>query len=87
MKQFCEEVLRFLQSEYSDGYGFRLDLTNDLTCGEDAELVVYYGTSYRLIVSRNSMKYLFILWKEKTYIEERKQYAWQKELIDIIEGS
>lgn len=87
MKQFCKEVVNFLQSEYGDGYEFHLDLINDLTYGEDAELYISYSTVYRVIVNRNSMKYLYVLWRSKEYTKERNQYLWQKELVDLIEGS
>lgn len=87
MREFCKQLLEFLQSEYGDGYDFQCDVFNDVTCGEDAQLEINFSSSYRVIVGRNSMKYLFGLWKSNRYVEERNQYLWQKELIDIIEGS
>jgi hypothetical protein len=33
------------------------------------------------------MNYFYELYKGNKFIKERNQYLWQKELIDLIEGS
>ena len=87
MKIFCKHVLEFLKSEYSDAYNFKIEYTATL-CGEDtAELQIEVGPKYKIKVSSQYMKYLFDLFCTGDYIQEREQWHWQKELIDIIEGS
>jgi hypothetical protein len=33
------------------------------------------------------MNFIYMLYDKQGYLEDRKQYKWQKELIDMIEGS
>ena len=92
MDQFCKDVLDFLQSVYSDAYEYKIRrwvaAPNYLVPGgEKVELTIKINTMYRLIVTQENMNYLFNLYKGKEYIEERKWWLWQKELIDMIEGS
>jgi hypothetical protein len=92
MKQFCEEVLKYLKSEYDDSYEFeikcwlcappRLGVPNN----EKAELSIKMGRGYEYILTDKSMYYLFGCYRDGEYIGERNQYRWQKELIDMIEG-
>lgn len=92
MKQFCEEVLKYLRSEYDDSYQFeikcwlccppRLGVPNN----EKAELTIKMSPGYQYIITDHSMQYLFGCYQYGEYIKERNQYQWQKELIDMIEG-
>ena len=92
MRQFCEEVLKFLRSEYNDSYQFevkcwlcappRLGVLNN----EKAELTITMSPCYRLIIVNENMQYLLGCYLSGEFIEERSQYRWQKELIDMIEG-
>jgi hypothetical protein len=92
MKQFCEEVLKFLKSEYDDSYQFevkcwlcappRLGVPNN----DKAELIIRMSPCYKLIIVNENMQYLFSWYLDGEFIEERNQYRWQKELIDMIEG-
>ena len=86
MKQFCEEVLKFLRSEYSDAYKFEIEHRVSILSNV-AELTINVGYGYKVKVSKELMSSLFELYCDGEFIEERKQYRWQKELIDIIEGS
>ncbi len=92
MKQFCEEVLKFLNSEYDDSYQFeikcwsvcppRLGVLNN----EKAELSIAMSPGYNLVIVSESMYYLLGWYLNGEFIKERNQYRWQKELIDMIEG-
>ncbi len=92
MKQFCEEVLKFLRSEYDDSYQFevkcwlvcppRLGVPNN----EKAELTIKMRPGYQYVITDHSMQYLFGRYRDGEFIEERDCYLWQKELIDMIEG-
>ena len=91
MKQFCEEVLKFLRSEYNDSYQFEVKCW--LSCppglvrnNEKAELTITMSPCYKLVIVNDSMQYLFGRYRDGEFIEERNQYRWQKELVDMIEG-
>ena len=93
MNQFCADVLAFLQSEYSDAYEYKLEKHVALPpqfaqhSFPKVELSVKFGPCYILKVSNKNMQYLFSLYNSGEFIEERQQMRWQKELIDMIEGS
>ena len=93
MRQFCKEVIDFLLSEYGDGYDFHIEsciIPSSLGSEEPTkkvELWVKFNTHYSVKIVDTSMRYLYKLWINKQFIPERKQYLWQKELIDLIEGS
>lgn len=85
IKQFCVDVLKFLESEYNDSYRFTIELSEQMhSC--TAELKIKSGGFTRIIAS-SYLNYFYELYKHNEFIEERKQYRWQKELIDLIEGS
>ena len=92
MKRFCEEVVRFLESEYDDSYRFEIKHWVALPAGlinsnnEKAELTIKMSPHYHLTLVDKSMQYLFGCYRSGEFIEERNQYRWQKELIDMIEG-
>lgn len=88
MKQFCKEVLKFLQSEYNDSYRFEIEYCNARPpiC-EIVKLTIETSPQFKMIITNDSMQYLFGWYLSGEFIEERKQYRWQKELIDMIEGS
>ena len=92
MRQFCEEVLKFLESEYDDSYQFEMRVWTALPAvltqgnNQKAEITIKISPCYKLIISEDSMQYLFCCYLTSEYIAERNQYRWQKELIDMIEG-
>lgn len=87
MKQFCEDVLKFLLSEYNDSYNFAITCQTTMWDIDDVvELLVEINSHYKIIVSNGSMKDLFYWYLNDEFIHERNQYRWQKELIDMIEG-
>lgn len=93
MGSFCEKVIDFLQSEYNDGYSFKIERYMALPPEfrpfnkERIELKIDISPRYRITICDDSMRYLFKLYLEGEFLEDRKQYKWQKELLDMIEGS
>lgn len=92
MKQFCEEVLKFLRSEYNYTYQFEIKHqlnkpTNFLPTSAEVVLTITVSHGYKIVVTNDSMQYIFSWYVNGEFIKERNQYRWQKELIDMIEGS
>ena len=88
MYEFCEKALVFLKSEYSDSYDFEIDLYKELDEQEDKiELKIRVNNSYKILVTPEYMQHIFLVYNSGEFITDRNQYAWQKELIDIIEGA
>ena len=93
MGSFCEKVIDFLQSEYNDGYSFKIERYMALPPEfrpfnkERIELKIDISPRYRITICDDSMRYLFKLYLEGEFLGDRKQYRWQKELVDMIEGS
>ena len=87
MREFCKKVLEFLKSEYNDSYEFKIDFYKELGGPDIIELSVKFSSTYTIKVTSDYMHHIFILYKAGNFIEERNQYVWQKELVDIIEGS
>lgn len=89
-RQFCEDILKFLRSEYNDSYKFEIKhfvvvppyLIPD---NEKINLIITMKPGYELVIVNESIQYLFQLYLSDDFIEERNQYRWQKELIDMIE--
>lgn len=69
MEHFIEEIIKFLQSQYSEIHFADIALR------------------YRRIFTDSRIQYLYQLYKSGYYYPERGEFAWQKELIDMIEGS
>ena len=91
MKQFCEDVLNFLRSEYSDAYEFNIERrivvpARLIPNNENIELTVKMSPHYKLTIVNASMMCLFGCYRAGEFIEERGVYRWQKELVDMIEG-
>ena len=91
--KFCEDTVKFLESEYSDAYQFEVRhwvaLPGRLIHGnnEKAELTIKMSPHYKLTIVNENMQYLFGIYRDGEFIEERNCYLWQKELVDMIEGS
>lgn len=87
MNQFCLDVLEFLYSEYGDGYEFSLEKTKCLNTEDEVVLTIKVGRGYFIKADNRSMMFVYGCYRSGEYIGDRNQYRWQKELIDIIEGS
>ena len=88
VKQLAKEVLEFLDSQYDrNTFKFRFDVSYSFDGDEEIWLNVCDrdGKVIKVITS-NFLKYIFNI-RPMEYIEERKMWLWQKELIDEIEGS
>lgn len=93
MNQFCKDIIEFLESEYNDAYSFKLERYIALPPQfrpfnkERYSLIIDMSLRYRKIIVDDNIRYIYKLYQEAEYLEERKQYKWQKELVDMIEGS
>ena len=87
MNQFCLDVLEFLNSEYGDGYEFSIEKTKSLNTEDSVALTIKVGRGYFIKADNRSMMFVYGCYRSGEYIGEHNQYRWQKELIDIIEGS
>ena len=87
MNQFCLDVLEFLNAEYGDGYEFSLEKTKSLNAEDEVILTIKIGRGYFIKADNRSMMFIYGCYRSCEFIKERGQYRWQKELIDIIEGS
>jgi hypothetical protein len=88
VKQLAKEVLEFLDSQYDrNTFKFRFEVSYSFDGEEEIWLNVCDkdGKGIKVITS-NFLKYIFNI-TPMEYIEERKMWLWQKELIDEIEGS
>lgn len=86
-QQFCKDIIEFLQSEYDDGYSFKLEARKEISGFECLELKIKVGPCFTIKVGNTTMQYIFSLYCSGEYIQERKQWRWQKELINTIEGA
>ena len=90
--QFYDAVIDFLESEYGDAYDFKIERYMALPLEfqpfnkERVELRIRLSKCYYLTIVNESMQYLFKLYCEGKFLEDRGQYLWQKELTDMIEG-
>ena len=95
MEQFRKDILNFLESEYNDAYTFRFEVwagtpklvNGKLKCEEQNNLRIKITPQYERYINDDGVKYILNFYNSKEYLEDRKQYRWQKELIDMIEGS
>ncbi len=88
VKQLAKEVLEFLDSQYDrNTFKFRFDVSYSFDGDEEIWLNVYDKDGKVIkVITNNFLKYIFNI-TPMEYIEERKMWLWQKELIDEIEGS
>ena len=88
VRQLAMEVLEFLDSQYDRNtfkFGFGVSYSFD---GDEEIWLNVYDKDENVIkvITNNFLKYIFNI-RPMEYIEERKMWLWQKELIDEIEGS
>lgn len=87
MNQFCLDVLEFLNNEYDDSYEYSIERTKKLNAEDELVLTIKFCRGYFIKADNRSMMFVYGCYRSGEYIGERNQYRWQKELIDIIEGS
>lgn len=80
MESFCKNVIDFLQSEYNDDYSFKVKRYTALppkfrtANSEKVELKIDISPLYRITIVNDSMQYLFKLYLEGKFLEDRGQY-------------
>jgi hypothetical protein len=88
VKQLAEEVLEFLESQYGrNTFDFKFNASYNV----DGDVEIWLNVCAKngkviKVITNNFLKYIFNI-RPMEYIEERKMWLWQKELIDEIEGS
>ena len=88
MEQFCEDLIEFLKSQYSDTFYFDVTVCPTIDGLRDIELRIVMDTySSTKTINSKVMDNIYRLYKSGLYYPERGEFAWQKELIDMIEGS
>lgn len=87
MEQFCKDVIRFLQLSYSDAYHFEIAVSPTTSLIDDITLRIETDDNHVRVINDGATQYIYALYRLGGYSVERNQYTWQKELIDIIEGS
>ena len=88
VRQLAMEVLEFLDSQYDrNTFKFRFDVSYSFDSDEEIWLNVCDKDGNVIkVITNNFLKHIFNI-RPMEYIEERKMWLWQKELIDEIEGS
>ena len=86
--QVAKEILSFLDSQYGRAiFEFKFNVEYNVddevkiwlnVCDKDGKVVK--------VITNDFLRYIFNI-EPMEYIEERKMWLWQKELIDEIEGS
>ena len=90
--QFLEDVKAFLYSQYPEGYEFEtkryIALPLQFSPFNKARMELVINTKpYKKTIVNENMQHIYELYKLGYYYPERGELAWQKELIDMIEGS
>ena len=86
--QVAKEILTFLKSQYSrDTFDFKFNVEYNV----DDEVEIWLNVCDKSgkvikVITNDFLRYIFSITPVE-YIEERKMWLWQKELIDEIEGS
>lgn len=93
MIEFCEKIKQFLESQYDDSYQFEVEryiaLPNEFAPfnKERVTIKIKYDKLHSRTIVDSNVRHLYQLYKSGYYYPERGEFAWQKELIDMIEGS
>lgn len=92
--QFLEDVKTFLYSQYPEGYEFETKRYIALPpqfapyYSKHARMELVISTKpYKKIIVNENMQKIYEMYKTGYYYPERGEFEWQKELIDMIEGS
>lgn len=85
---FMCECVKYLHTQYPDSYTFEIEAYTGLEYDESfGKMKIFHKGTYIKEIEDSLMQNIFFQWLRPTYIQERQQYDWQKELVDLIEGS
>lgn len=87
MRQFCKDVIEFLESQYNDGYEYNVEYFRSLESPDEIEIRVKIGHGFVVRITSTGMNHIYSLYRMGEFCKEGDQYLWQKELIEAIEGS
>ena len=90
--QFLEDVEVFLHSQYPEEYEFEtksyIALPPQFAPFNKTRMeLVINSKPYKKIIVNENMQKIYEMYKTGYYYPERGEFEWQKELIDMIEGS
>ena len=90
--QFLEDVKTFLYSQYPEGYEFEtkryIALPRQFSPFSKTRMELVINTKpYKKTIVNENMQEIYKMYKTGYYYPERGEFEWQKELIDMIEGS
>lgn len=89
--QFIKSVKEFLNNQYDDSYKFKVErhiaLSNKFAPFNKERIVLKIFYKDEKIPTIHNIEHLYRLYESCYYYPERGEFAWQKELIDMIEGS
>ena len=90
--QFLEDVKAFLYSQYPEEYEFEtrryIALPPQFASFNKTRMELVISTKpYKKTIVNENMQKLYEMYKTGYYYPERGEFEWQKELIDMIEGS
>ena len=84
MTTFEKDILAFLTREYQDAFVFKLERIEP---AKDLELTITYNSCFCKKIENKYMAFIQSLWVTSAKEPGQNLYSWQKELVDIIEGS
>lgn len=84
MSTFEKDILAFLAQEYQDAFVFKLERIEPT---KDLELTITYNSCFCKKIDKKYMAFIQSLWVTSAKVPGQNLYSWQKELVDIIEGS
>lgn len=89
--QFIKRVREFLNNQYNDSYKFKVErhiaLSNKFAPFNKERIILKIFYEDEKIPIVHHIEHLYRLYELGYYYPERGEFAWQKELIDMIEGS
>ena len=89
--QFIKRVKEFLDNQYNDSYEFKVErhiaLSNKFAPFNKERIILKIFYKDEKIPIVHHIEHLYRLYESGHYYPERGEFEWQKELIDMIEGS
>ena len=89
--EFIKIVKEFLNNQYNDLYKFKVEkhiaLSNKFAPFNKERIILKIFYKDEKIPIVHHIEHLYRLYELGYYYPERGEFAWQKELIDMIEGS
>lgn len=89
--QFIKIVKEFLNNQYNDSYKFKVErhiaLSNKFAPFNKERIILKIFYKDEKIPIVHHIEHIYNAYKNGYFYPERGEFEWQKELIDMIEGS